>query len=587
MATASRDWEHDPVYGDAGANIIYGGRGTDEIYGADGDDLIYGGIEDDQLHGNGGNDYLLGGFGSDYIFGGPGNDVVQGDATGDKMEDGAGVDTLSFASGGADGFSDPSMSGFPNFPATNSSERGIYVNLAAGKADNGSVKRGGGGTDKADTPANPGTVFSDFEHVIGTPFADYIVGTTGMNVLEGGGGSDVINGGGGSVADILIGDAGGDNLIAPAGSLLAGGAGEDYCGGSTTVANCESKPSNWVGSRDTTKISVGMTSPTWSGQSRSQLYMAGSTTNWFNRNGEDDVVVTQLSTTPPSFRFTTTASSLKGQFSTLPEDQTPGCSYTATQVTCAPTTRVVTLDLSGFGSNDDLSISNVSEITNPIFLGGQGNDTLSGGNYTDDFMHDGIGNDIVDGLAGDDGFVNTSGADTIDGGVGDDLVESSSACEADILIGGNNVDSASWVQYRTGSDAGTESGVLASIYSGNVGRFEGGVLTCSGEGAMNSIDQFEDLEGSRHRDELRGDSSSNQLIGRASNDELNSYASQDRIIANSGDNDTIDCSLPANPAPGGVFPGGDIAFVDKPGYGADSVSGCENVTPALPIFADS
>ena len=370
-------------------------------------------------------------------------------------------------------------------------------------------------------------------------------------------------------------------------AMLAGGAGEDYCGGSTTVANCESKPSNWVGSRDTTKISVGMTSPTWSGQSRSQLYMAGSTTNWFNRNGEDDVVVTQLSTTPPSFRFTTTASSLKGQFSTLPEDQTPGCSYTATQVTCAPTTRVVTLDLSGFGSNDDLSISNVSEITNPIFLGGQGNDTLSGGNYTDDFMHDGIGNDIVDGLAGDDGFVNTSGADTIDGGVGDDLVESSSACEADILIGGNNVDSASWVQYRTGSDAGTESGVLASIYSGNVGRFEGGVLTCSGEGAMNSIDQFEDLEGSRHRDELRGDSSSNQLIGRASNDELNSYASQDRIIANSGDNDTIDCSLPANPAPGGVFPGGDIAFVDKPGYGADSVSGCENVTPALPIFADS
>lgn len=128
---------------------------------------------------------------------------------------------LSFASGGTDGFSAVSMSAYPNFPTGGSPERGVYVNLTTGVANNGSVVGGGGGTDPP-TGASAGTTFSDFEGVIGTPFADYIVGSSDPNFLEGGGGSDVIDGGG-SAADTLVGDAGGDNLTGAAGSSLDGG----------------------------------------------------------------------------------------------------------------------------------------------------------------------------------------------------------------------------------------------------------------------------------------------------------------------------------------------------------------------------
>ncbi|MBN8866644.1 MAG: hypothetical protein J0H98_03730 [Solirubrobacterales bacterium] len=578
--TMSREWGNDPIYGTDGNDILYGGRGTDRIYGRLGDDLLYGGIEDDEMYGNDGNDYLLGGFGADTMEGGPGDDILQGDATGDRMRDAGGTDVLSYASGGTDGFPSMSMSAYPNFPPVNSPERGVYVNLASGVANNGSVVGGGGGNDPAAVGSGPGTVFSDFEHVVGTPFADYIVGDTGPNVLEGGGGSDVINGGGGSGTDVLLGDAGGDNLVAPAGSWIHGGAGEDYCGGSTVVALCETKPSNWVGVRDTTKISVGMTTQGWAGQERSQLYMAGSTTDWFTRNGEDEVNVTQVpdGTGPPSYYFTTGASSTKGQFSTLPEDQTPGCTYSATQVICSPSTNAVTLSLAGFGSNDVLAIYSVFKMTSPFFFGGQGNDTLTGGLLTDDFLHDGSGADTISASAGDDGMVNTAGQDTLWGNEGDDLVESNSVCEGDSIGGGADIDSTSWVQYRTDLTAGATYGVFASISTSVIGKNVGGAASCSGEGPANTFSGFEDLEGSRHSDVLRGDSAQNQLIGRASTDQLRSYQNDDRIIANSADNDNLDC---------GQTTDSDIAIIDYAANGTDYTVDCETILYGNPIFPDS
>jgi len=578
--SAAREWGNDPLYGTEGNDIIYGGRGTDKIYGDEGDDLLYGGIEDDLIYGQEGNDYLLGGFGSDDLYGGPGNDVVQGDATGDKMSDSSGTDVLSFASGGADGFPTVNMSGYPNFPPTNSPERGVYVNLTTGVANNGSVVGGGGGTDPAATTPGDGTVFSNFENVVGTPFADYIVGNTNANVLEGGGGSDVIQGGGGSATDTLLGDAGGDNLTAPSGSLLIGGSGDDYCGGSTLVGQCEPVSTNWVGVRDTSKISVGMTTQTWAGHVKSQLYMAGSTNNGGSRNGQDDVIVQQIpdGSGPPSYYFTTAASSTKGQFSTLSEDTTPGCSYTTTQVICSPDTNAVTLVMAGFGSDDNLGIYGVFKMTNPIFLGGAGDDNLAGGVFTDDFMHDGADDDTLTGEDGDDGMVNSYGADSLYEGYGDDLVESNSVCEGDYLDGGGDLDSSSWVQYKTSYTAGTTNGVFASISTGVIGRNSGGSTSCSGEGTANSFSGFEDLEGSRHADVLRGNGSSNQVIGRASSDQLRTYQSNDRILANSADNDSLDC---------GATGDDDIGVIDWPANGTDTTTDCETVNNGNPIFVGS
>ena len=581
IAVASRDWGKDPIWGEVNHNdILIGGRGSDEIHGRSGDDLLYGGIEDDELLGEGDDDYMLGGFGSDRINGGVGDDIAQGDATGDKMTDGGGDahDVLSFASGGTDGFSTVSMSAYPNFPAGGSPERGVYVNLTTGVANNGSVVGGGGGTDPP-TGTSAGTTFSDFEGVIGTPFADYIVGSSDPNFLEGGGGSDVIVGGG-SAGDTLVGDAGGDNLTGAAGSSLDGGPGEDYCGGTAAPSNCEPKASNWVGVRDTSKISVGMTTQAWGSiYTKSQIYMAGSTANWVTRNGEDAVTVTQFDdgSGPPSFKFSTSYSTIKGQFSLLPEDETPGCSYTATEVICSPATTAVTLVLAGFGSNDSLSTSSVSEVTDPVILGGQGSDTLTGGNYTNDFMHDGADNDTLIGKAGDDGFVNTFGLDTIAGDEGNDLVESNSVCEGDVLNGGGNFDSSSWVQYQTAYPAGATNGVFASILSNKVAKNIGDAASCSGEGAMNSIYLFEDLEGSRNDDYFIGDSSANQLIGRATGDTMYSKEGNDRILANSDDEDYSDCGAGTD----------DIVVRDYSANSWDVVTGCETVNYADPIFADS
>ena len=280
---------------------------------------------------------------------------------------------------------------------------------------------------------------------------------------------------------------------------------------------------------------------------------------------------------PPSFKLSTSYSTTKGQFSLLPEDETPGCSYTATEVICSPATTAVTLVLAGFGSNDSLSISSVSEVTDPVILGGQGSDTLTGGNNTNDFIHDGVDNDTLIGKAGDDGFVNTFGQDAIAGDEGNDLVESNSVCEGDVLNGGGNFDSSSWVQYQTAYPAGATNGVFANISSNNVGKNIGNVLSCSGEGAMNAIYQFEDLEGSRNEDYLQGDSSANQIIGRATGDTLYSKEGNDRILANSDDEDYSDCGVGTD----------DIVVRDFSANSWDVVNACETINYADPIFADS
>lgn len=202
---------------------------------------------------------------------------------------------------------------------------------------------------------------------------------------------------------------------------------------------------------------------------------------------------------------------------------------------------------------------------------------FQGGYIADDFMVDGtdVGADTLQGNAGDDGLVNTDGADSLWGADGDDLIVSSAVCQGDTLGGGPGTDSSSWAQYDTGSDPGTNYGVFANISTSNIGKNVGGALNC-GSSPTNSFDGFEDLEGSRHSDILRGDSGSNQLIGRATGDQLWSYQGADRILANSADNDNIDCGSET-----------DHAVIDDTSNGSDIYTNCDgNVVPGDPIFVD-
>lgn len=171
------------VYGEGGNDTLYGQRGNDFLFGGPGNDRLYGGIGDDQLRGGPGDDLLSGGFGADSALDGEeGNDLVRGDATIDRIENtGGGFDTLSYATGVTPGFFNrtgfPDFSEFEGFPQSPAG-RGAYINLEAGRGDNGRAPDGGGFDEEVGGEA--------FDVVIGTPFDDYIVGTSAAQTIYGG-----------------------------------------------------------------------------------------------------------------------------------------------------------------------------------------------------------------------------------------------------------------------------------------------------------------------------------------------------------------------------------------------------------------
>jgi Ca2+-binding RTX toxin-like protein len=330
---------------------------------------------------------------------------------------------------------------------------------------------------------------------------------------------------------------------------------------------------------------TGRISTGWDGNIKTQLYVTGSIGAFGATNGEDNVEVTQEpnGSGPPKFKFRLTTDDPTGvdvwdaKFSTQLEDRSPDCSYAPTEVVCEPDSKSVTLVVAVLGSNDVIELDEMSQDTNPILIGGHGNDSLTGGVDTDDFIVDGSGNDQLWGKGKDDGLVNTDGTDEVRGENGSDLVLSDGVCQGDMLYGGNGTDSASWAKIQVLS---AEDGVFAEIDSEKVGRKSGGSMSCTGTIPQN-LNDFEDLEGSNGADILRGDNWTNQLIGRAGADKLRSLKSTDRILANSADDDEVLCGEPVVP---GSDPRADVAKVDHRPDHDDATSGCEKETEADAIF---
>jgi Ca2+-binding RTX toxin-like protein len=118
--------------------------------------------------------------GNDTLYGTPGDDTLQALA-GDNLLDGrGGQNTLEYAIGW-----------YGSVPT-----HGVVVNLNTGRATN---------------PWDGVDTISNFQAVIGTPFADSITGSTAAETLTGGAGNDTLIGGGG--ADTLSGGAGDDVIL--------------------------------------------------------------------------------------------------------------------------------------------------------------------------------------------------------------------------------------------------------------------------------------------------------------------------------------------------------------------------------------
>jgi len=143
--------------------VLQGTAGPDEITGTPLSERIEGGAGNDTLRTGGGDDTVNAGEGDDNVFSGPGNDTLDG---------GPGWDHLYFGEATA----------------------GVHIDMRSGTAT------GGAGTD----------LFSNFELLFGSRFADTFIGhDQGVNFL-GGDGDDHITGGAGN--DRLEGN-GGDDFI--------------------------------------------------------------------------------------------------------------------------------------------------------------------------------------------------------------------------------------------------------------------------------------------------------------------------------------------------------------------------------------
>jgi Ca2+-binding RTX toxin-like protein len=531
VGTPCADTIHAPrgitaVHGEGGDDALFGGRGNERLFGGEGHDRLYGGIGDDQLRGGNGDDRLSGGFGADSVLDGEaGNDFVRGDATIDHIQNsGGGVDTLSYATGVTPGFFDrpgsphffPDFSAYADFPAAPAG-RGAFIDLPGGRVDNGRAPDGGGFDEDVEA--------AEFEVVVGSAFADYIVGTSAAQTIYGGGGPDVI-----------LGEGGGDQVF--------GGEEGDYCATTgATVSSCEhSGTDRQVDPRSPSTIGVGVMAP---GSGPPAVYLTGT-------DGGDAIVAT-YSGPPQSPGAPTVALASNGSpVATFPLSEPPN-----------------SVLLAGLGGEDSLSAVGFPATTSIVLLGGEGNDTMTGGD-TEDALVDGPGNDVTGAGAGDDAVPNNEGDDDLDAGTGDDLFVSDAVCNGDSLDGGLGRDNANWAQFK---DAVTID--MRAKAAGLVGA--GGQAQCPSPALLTQLAGLEDIEGTSLDDFMIGDDFDNQLLGRLGHDTYFAEAGNDLILANSGtpvdDPDlTIDC--------GGGF---DTALVDHPENGPDPAPvGCESIEARNP-----
>ncbi len=155
------------------------------------------------------------------------------------------------------------------------------------------------------------------------------------------------------------------------------------------------------------------------------------------------------------------------------------------------------------------------DLASGVASGGAGNDTLhdienvSGSRYDDTLSGDQNANRLVGG----------QGDDTLDGGSGNDTLVGGRG--ADTLIGGAGSDTASYQDESAGVSVNLQTGQM------------------TGGDGDDTLQQIENLTGSRHADQLVGDDANNCLDGGRGDDQIFAGAGNDTVTGGAGD-DTLD-----------------------------------------------
>ena len=577
--------EINTIRGGAGNDRLYSGRGNDSVFGGNDDDQIVGGSGDDTLVGQGGNDSVSGASGSDIVKGNSGNDLIRGGTTADALFGGVDTDTVSFADAVTPGFEFGSfLAGFP----TTRDGRGVYLNLSEEpkenvknekyvRAFNGSTARFAGGADKV--------FVSDggFENVVGSPFADLIEGSSAANLIDGSGGTDILVGVAG--ADLIYGGADSDMVDGGtdqgAGSLH-GGPGDDICLNGGESEPCERESTAEGLKPVSAAIMIGSVNPDDTVNDLG-VFVRGSagkdviTATWDAKGKEIDLLAKGGS------GFDLAANGVSG----CTVEKEGEKESTAANAHC-PIEAVQTLVIDGSDGNDVLKANKVPGAVSVTLLGGSGNDSLHGGETSEDILVDGpdSGKDDLYGFGDDDTLLANDGRDRLFGADGSDLFVSSAICEGDRIKGGAGAfDNSSWAQLRgeaigeTGEFKAPDNGVSASI-AGGAGDISRNGGKCEEEG---KIDGIEFLEGSGGDDLLEGDNAHNIILGRSGKDELLGQGGTDSLLANNRDpngetkeeQEDPDASLECGSSNRDVA---NIDPADKPVVDED----CERVNPNVP-----
>lgn len=244
-----------------------------------------------------------------------------------------------------------------------------------------------------------------------------------------------------------------------------------------------------------------------------------------------------------------------------------GCEVkSATEAVCPLTTPLDSVLLAGMNGNDSIAASNFPSSVAVVAIGGEGNDSIAGGEEGEDILVDGPGSgeDALSALGGDDALTHNGGADELLGGNGNDLFLSNSVCDDELIRGGAGRDNSSWARFG--------EGVEANLAAGTAGRPGSGEAPACGGEPLDSLAEIEDLEGSSFADVFYGDAGPNQLLGHPGPDAYFAGAGEDSILANSADADlVIDCG-----------PDNDSALIDFPQYGDPEPVECESIAEGEP-----